>query len=91
MSVYKILMSNTFLLILKFPLCISVTDAVSDVLGVASPEPGAILYEASEKLVEGTYGVYEYIHMIGEFCYFPVKTFTSSFQSTTICCHDLIF
>lgn len=39
-------------------------------LGVASPEPGAILYEASEKLCEGTYGVYEYIHMIGELCIF---------------------
>uniref|UniRef100_A0A8R1Y1P4 Vacuolar protein sorting-associated protein 16 homolog n=2 Tax=Onchocerca TaxID=6281 RepID=A0A8R1Y1P4_ONCVO len=41
-----------------------VPDAVDSVLGVASPEPGAILYEASEKLIKGTYGVYEYIHMI---------------------------
>ncbi|VDP16867.1 unnamed protein product [Onchocerca flexuosa] len=39
-------------------------NTVDSVLGVASSEPGAILYEASEKLIEGTYGVYEYIHMI---------------------------
>ncbi|VDK75281.1 unnamed protein product [Litomosoides sigmodontis] len=54
----KVFMTNEVVLISQVP------EAVSDVLGVASPEPGAILYEASEKLIEGTYGVYEYIHMI---------------------------
>ncbi|VDN34903.1 unnamed protein product, partial [Gongylonema pulchrum] len=39
-------------------------DVVDNVLGVASAEPGAILYEASEKLREGATGVYEYIRMI---------------------------
>lgn len=61
----------------------SVIDAVGDVLGIASPEPGAILYEASEKLVEGTYGVYEYIYMIGKFSLFSVETLSAR--------HDLIF
>ncbi|KAL3982294.1 Vps16 N-terminal region family protein [Acanthocheilonema viteae] len=54
----KIFTTNEVVLLSQVP------DAVVDVLGVASPEPGAILYEASEKLIEGTYGVYEYIHMI---------------------------
>uniref|UniRef100_A0A1I7VGH0 Vacuolar protein sorting-associated protein 16 homolog n=1 Tax=Loa loa TaxID=7209 RepID=A0A1I7VGH0_LOALO len=54
----KVFTTNEFTLLSQVP------DAVGDVLGVASPEPGAILYEASEKLIEGTYGVYEYINMI---------------------------
>ncbi|VIO86876.1 Uncharacterized protein BM_BM18160 [Brugia malayi] len=54
----KVFTANEVVLLSQVP------DAVGDVLGVASPEPGAILYEASEKLIEGTYGVYEYINMI---------------------------
>lgn len=74
MHVYEISISGTFLLLISTPCRVfCVTDAVDDVLGVASSEPGAILYEASEKLIEGTYGVYEYIHMIGEFCLFLAR------------------
>ncbi|MFH4982823.1 hypothetical protein AB6A40_009532 [Gnathostoma spinigerum] len=43
-----------------------VPEDVESVLGIASAEPGAILFEASEKLEKGLYGVYEYIHMIGQ-------------------------
>uniref|UniRef100_A0A915PN14 Vacuolar protein sorting-associated protein 16 homolog n=1 Tax=Setaria digitata TaxID=48799 RepID=A0A915PN14_9BILA len=54
----KVFTANELILLSQVP------DAIDGVLGVASPEPGAILYEASEKLIEGTYGVYEYLHMI---------------------------
>ncbi|VDN05647.1 unnamed protein product [Thelazia callipaeda] len=54
----KVFTSNQLILLSQVP------DAVDCVLSVASVQPGAILYDASEKLVEGTYGVYEYIQMI---------------------------
>ncbi|MCP9265930.1 Vacuolar protein sorting-associated protein 16-like protein [Dirofilaria immitis] len=54
----KVFTTNELVLLSQVP------DAVDNVLGVASSEPGAILYEASEKLIQGAYGVHEYIHMI---------------------------
>lgn len=41
-----------------------VPEEVENVLGIASSEPGAILYEASEKLRKGSHGVYSYFKMI---------------------------
>ncbi|VDK46335.1 unnamed protein product [Anisakis simplex] len=41
-----------------------VPEEVENVLGIASSEPGAILYEASEKLSKGSHGVYNYFKMI---------------------------
>ncbi|VDM37328.1 unnamed protein product [Toxocara canis] len=41
-----------------------VPEEVENVLGIASSEPGAILYEASEKLCKGSHGVYNYFKMI---------------------------
>lgn len=41
-----------------------VPEEVDSVFGIASTEPGAILYEASEKLQRGSSGVYEYVHII---------------------------
>ncbi|VDN57724.1 unnamed protein product [Dracunculus medinensis] len=41
-----------------------VPDELVDVIGIASTEAGAILYEASQKLEKGTPGVYEYLNLI---------------------------
>lgn len=43
-----------------------ILDELVDVIGIASTEAGAILYEASQKLEKGTPGVYEYLNLIGE-------------------------
>lgn len=41
-----------------------VPEEVDNTLGLASAEPGAILFEASEKLQRGSHGVYDYIRLI---------------------------
>lgn len=65
----KMIFSIVFLFSSQFEFLILLSEAVQYVLGVATTEPGAILFEAYEKLRTGQYGGFEYLHTISKFAF----------------------